>query len=95
MMADYALAAAFAVTFPGLLAWLAARRWGLAGIIAALAVCAVAALIGRNVTADVLTGDDQLRRAGWIYFVILPGVVSLVLGAVAGFWTAHRRRLDG
>lgn len=94
MIADYALPAALAGTLPGLLAWLAARRFGLAGLLGALALCAVLAVVGWNLTLDVLTGDDQLRRAGVIFFVVVPGVVSLILGAIAGFWHAYRRRLD-
>ena len=31
--------------------------------------------------------------AALIFLVAVPGVVSLILGAVAGFWTAHRRRI--
>ena len=94
MIGDYALPAALAGTLPGLLAWLAARRFGLAGLLGALALCAVLAIVGWNLTLDVLTGEDQLRRSGVIFFVVVPGVVSLILGAIAGFWTAHRRRID-
>ena len=94
MIGDYALPAALAGTLPGLLAWLAARRFGLAGLMGALALCAMLAIVGWNLTLDVLTGDDQLRRAGVIFFIVVPGVVSLILGAIAGFWEAHRRRLD-
>jgi|GEM_PF-5547541 len=92
MIEDYALPAALAVTLPGMLAWLGARRFGLAGLMAVLGLCAVLAIIGWNLTRDVLTGDDQLRRAGIIFFVVVPGMVSVVLGAIAGFWEAHRRR---
>ena len=94
MIGDYALPAALAGTLPGLLAWLAARRFGLAGLMGALALCAVLAIVGWNLTLDVLTGEDQLRRSGVIFFVVVPGVVSLILGAIAGFWEAHRRRVD-
>ena len=94
MIGDYALPAALAGTLPGLLAWLAARRFGLTGLMSALALCAVLAIVGWNLTLDVLTGDDQLRRAGVIFFIVVPGVVSLILGAIAGFWEAHRRRID-
>ena len=94
MIGDYALPAALAGTLPGLLAWLAARRFGLAGLLGALALCAVLAIVGWNLTLDVLTGEDQLRRSGVIFFVVVPGVVSLILGAIAGFWEAHRRRVD-
>ena len=93
MIDDFALPAALAGTLPGLVAWLAARRFGLAGLMGALAFCAVLAIVGWNLTLDVLTGDDQLRRAGIIFFIVVPGVVSLILGAIAGFWDAHRRRI--
>lgn len=93
MIGDFALPAALAGTLPGLLAWLAARRFGLAGLMGALAVCGMLAILGWNLTRDVLTGDDQLRRAGIIFFIAVPGVVSLILGAIAGFWEAHRRRI--
>ena len=93
MIGDFALPAALAGTLPGLLAWWAARRLGLAGLMGALALCAVLAIVGWNLTLDVLTGDDQLRRAGIIFFIVVPGVVSLILGAIAGFWDAHRRRI--
>lgn len=93
MFADYALAAALAGTLPGLAAWLAARRWGLAGVLGALALCAVVALIGWPLTREVRSGDAQTRQAALIFLVAVPGVVSLILGAVAGFWTAHRRRI--
>ncbi|MBV0890691.1 hypothetical protein KTN05_02350 [Paracoccus sp. Z118] len=92
MIDDYALPAALAVTLPGLLAWLAARRFGLSGLMGVLVICAVAAVAGWSLTRDVLTGDPHLRRSGMIFFVIVPGLVSLVLGAVAGFWEALRRR---
>ena len=94
MLGDFALPAALAGTLPGLLAWLAARRFGLAGLMGALAACGLLAIVGWNLTRDVLTGDDQLRRAGVIFFIVVPGVVSLILGAIAGFWAAHRRRID-
>ena len=93
MIGDYALPAALAGTLPGLLAWLAARRFGLSGLMGALAACGLLAIVGWNLTQDVLTGDDQLRRAGIIFFVVVPGIVSLILGAIAGFWEAHRRRI--
>lgn len=95
MIRDYALAAALAGTVPGLVAWLAGRRWGLSGLIGALVAVAVLAVVGWNLTREVLTGDPQVRRAGVIFFVIVPGLVSLVLGAVFGFWEAHRRRVTG
>lgn len=94
MIGDFALPAALAGTLPGLLAWMGARRLGLAGLLGALAACGALAILGWNLTLDVLTGDDQLRRAGIIFFVVVPGVVSLILGAIAGFWDAHRRRID-
>ncbi|MFC0340476.1 hypothetical protein [Paracoccus niistensis] len=94
MIGDFALPAALAGTLPGLLAWLAARRFGLVGLMGALASCGLLAIVGWNLTRDVLTGDDQLRRAGIIFFIVVPGVVSLILGAIAGFWEAHRRRID-
>ena len=94
MIGDFALPAALAGTLPGLLAWLAARRFGLAGLMGALAACGLLAIVGWNLTRDVLTGDDQMRRAGVIFFIVVPGVVSLILGAIAGFWAAHRRRID-
>jgi len=94
VVGDFALPAALAGTLPGLLAWLAARRFGLAGLMGALAVCGLLAIVGWNLSQDVLTGDDQLRRAGIIFFIVVPGVVSLILGAIAGFWDAHRRRID-
>ena len=94
MIGDFALSAALAGTLPGLLAWLAARRFGLAGLMGALAACGLLAIVGWNLTRDVLTGDDQMRRAGVIFFIVVPGVVSLILGAIAGFWAAHRRRID-
>ena len=93
MIGDFALPAALAGTLPGLLAWLAARRFGLAGLMGALAACGLLAIVGWNLTRDVLTGDDQLRRSSIIFFVVVPGIVSVVLGAIAGFWEAHRRRL--
>jgi len=40
----------------------------------------------------VLTGDNQLRRAGIIFFAVVPGIVSVVLGTIAGFREAQRRR---
>ena len=92
MISDYALPAALAVTLPGLLAWLGGRRYGLAGLMTVLAICAVTAVVGWNLTRDVLTGDEQLRRSGMIFFVIVPMLVSAVLGSVAGFWEALRRR---
>ena len=94
MFADYALPAALAGTVPALLAWLAARRWGLAGLLGALAVCAVIALIGWNLTREVPPAAAQIAQANMIFLVIVPGLVSLILGAVAGFWDAHRRRPD-
>lgn len=93
MIGDYALPAALAVTLPGMLAWLGARRFGLSGLMAVLGLVALMAIVGWNLTRDVLTGDDQLRRAAIIFFVVVPGLVSVVLGAIAGFWEAHRRRL--
>ncbi|MBB1490490.1 hypothetical protein H5395_02840 [Paracoccus sp. MC1854] len=93
MIGDYALPAALAVTLPGVLAWLAGRRFGLAGLLAVMILIGVIAVIGWNLTRDVLTGDDQLRRSSIIFFVVVPGIVSVVLGAIAGFWEAHRRRL--
>lgn len=92
MIEDYALPAALAVTIPGFLAWAAARRFGLSGLMGALVICGVGAIVGWLLTRDVLTGDPHLRRSGMIFFVIVPGFVSLVLGAVAGFWEAFRRR---
>lgn len=94
MLSDYALPAALAGTVPGLLAWLAARRWGLAGLLGALAICAVVALIGWNLTREVPPAETQIAQANLIFLVIVPGLVSLILGAVAGFWDAHRRRPD-
>ncbi|MDO5369892.1 hypothetical protein [Paracoccus sp. (in: a-proteobacteria)] len=93
MIGDYALPAALAVTLPGMLAWASGRRFGLAGLIAVMILVGVMAIVGWNLTLEVLTGDDQLRRSSIIFFVVVPGIVSVVLGAIAGFWEAHRRRL--
>ena len=54
---------------------------------------AVVALVGWPLTREVRSGDAQTRQAALIFLVAVPGVVSLILGAVAGFWTAHRRRI--
>lgn len=92
MFADYALPAALAGTLPGLIAWLAARRWGLSGLLGALAVCAVIAFVGWNLTRQHPAADAQIRQANLIFLVIVPGLVSLILGAVFGFWEARGRR---
>ncbi len=92
MPQEFALFAAFAATLPGLAAWLAGRRYGLAGLLGALALVAIIAVPSWIITREVLTGDSQVRRAGMIFFVIVPGIVSLILGAVFGFWEANRRR---
>ncbi|HRO16220.1 MAG TPA: hypothetical protein PLL33_14515 [Paracoccus sp. (in: a-proteobacteria)] len=92
MIADWALTAALAVTLPGMAAWLLARRYGLAGIMGALAICAVLAIGGWISTRTVLTDEAQLRRSAIIFYVIVPGLVSLILGAIAGFWAALDNR---
>lgn len=92
MIGDYALPAALAVAVPGMLAWLAGRRFGLAGLMVVMILIGLMAIVGWNLTRDVLTGEDQLRRSSIIFFVLVPGIVSVVLGAIAGFWEAWRRR---
>ena len=94
MFSDFALAAALAGTLPGLAAWLAARRWGLAGLMGALLVCAIAAFVGWHLTRQPLGGQASTKQAGLVFLVALPASVSLVMGAVFGFWAAHQRRIS-
>jgi hypothetical protein len=92
VIASWALPAALAGTVPGFLAWLLARRYGLRGLLGALALCAVLGIVGWNLTREVLAEAAMTRQAGAIFYVVVPGVVSLILGAVAGFWAALDRR---
>lgn len=94
MIGDYAPAAALAAILPGLLAWLGTRRWGLIGLLGTLGLCAVVAVVGWILTQDVRVGDAQLLQAAIIFFIFVPGIVSLILGSVFGFWEAHRDRID-
>lgn len=92
MIAGWELPVALAAVVPGLIAWGLARRYGLAGVLGALAVCALIALIGWPLTREVRTGDAMHAQAMLIFWVVVPGLVSLVLGAVLGFWVALQRR---
>lgn len=81
-----------AALLPGLAAFILTRRNGPRGLAVALAICAAAALTGWLMTDRPLSGDATTTQALAIFLVIVPGLVSLVTGAVAGFWVALNRR---
>ncbi len=92
MISGWIVFAALAATLPGLVAWLLTRRYGLAGVLGALAVCALIAVVGWPLTREVRVGDAMHAQAIVIFWIVVPALVSLVLGAVVGFWSALQRR---
>ncbi|WP_134726392.1 hypothetical protein [Paracoccus luteus] len=92
ILGEWLVPGLIAAILPGLAAWWLTRRNGPLGLAMALAFCAVVAIGGWIITQNVLPLDQMARQAGIIFFVVTPALVSLVTGAVAGFWAAHRRR---
>lgn len=78
-----------AFILPGLLAWFLARRHGLGVFWVSLIIGALVMLYGwitaRPDIAPELAGLHTLV----IYFILLPGFMSMVLGAIVGAWQ-HR-----
>lgn len=89
MLQDLILPSIAAFTVPGLLAWFLARRHGLGVFWASLIAGALVMIYGwinaRPDIAPELAGQKTLL----IYFILLPGFMSLVLGAIVGAWQ-HR-----
>ena len=91
-LGDWLVPGLIAGIVPGLAAWWLTRRNGPLGLAMALGFCAVVALGGWIITQRTLPLDQMAQQAGIIFFVVTPALVSLILGAVAGFWAAHRER---
>lgn len=88
------LLTALALVVPGAVAFLLARRHGLAVLWATLIAGALLGIAGWIWTRAPAMGDDAIDRSITIYFVLLPGFVSLVLGAAAGALAGKERDAD-
>ncbi|MFV0293412.1 MAG: hypothetical protein ACK5II_09460 [Paracoccus sp. (in: a-proteobacteria)] len=75
-----------AFVLPGLVAWLLGRRYGLGVVWAALIAGAVVGIYGWINTRTPLPQDAAREQAVLIFFMLLPGFVSLVLGGLIGAW---------
>ncbi len=89
---DLILPTVAAFTLPGLVAWALARRHGLGVFWASLIAGAVVMVYGWLVSRPDIAADAAGQRVLLIYFVLLPGFMSLVLGAIVGAWQ-HRMRM--
>ena len=78
------LLATAAFLLPTAVAFAAGRRFGIQILWAALIAGALLGIFGWIVTRDPLFGEAAMRRSITIYFVLLPGFVGLVLGAIGG-----------
>ena len=94
IVTEAAALTALAATLPGLLAFAGARRWGTAGLIGALCLCAVVAVLVLTPAQGAGVDPMPSRDASPLLFVVLPGMLSLLLGALLGFRTAERREID-
>lgn len=81
-----------AFTLPGLVAWRLARRRGLAVFWASLALGALVMIYGWLTANPDIAAETAGRHTLVIYFVLLPGFMSMVLGAVLGAWQQLERR---
>ena len=93
MLSDYALPAALAGTVPGLLAWLAARRWGLAGLLGALAWREPrrALLLALAIAFPFLADNDYhltVMSTAFIYAIATIGL-NLITGYTGQYNLAH------
>ncbi|MDO5647883.1 hypothetical protein [Paracoccus sp. (in: a-proteobacteria)] len=95
-MTDPAVLMGLALTaflVPGAVAYVAARRFGLMILWAALIAGGLLGVVGWIITREPLYGADALQRSIRIYFMLLPGFVGVVLGAVWGA-LSWRARID-
>lgn len=81
-----------ALAVPGTLTFLAARKWGLVVVWGVLVAGAVVGIWGWLQTREPAMGDDFAPRHILIFFILLPGYVSMVTGAAAGLVTYLSRR---
>ncbi|MFI0395482.1 hypothetical protein [Paracoccus jiaweipingae] len=83
---------AIALSLPGILGFFAARKWGVAVVWWLLIAGAVLGVWGWLNTREPALGDDFAPRHILIFFVLLPGYVSVVGGAAAGVMAHLARR---
>ncbi|MFV0410000.1 MAG: hypothetical protein ACK5LJ_10000 [Paracoccus sp. (in: a-proteobacteria)] len=75
-----------AFLLPGLTGWFAGRRFGIRALWTVLAAGAVLAIWGWLNTRTPLAHDAARDQAVLIFFILLPGVVSLITGTLIGAW---------
>ena len=83
-----------AFTLPGLAAWLLGRRHGLGVFWISLIAGALVMLYGWFTARPALAPEVAGQHTLVIYFLLLPGFMSLVLGAILGAWQ-HRMATFG
>ncbi len=83
-----------AFILPGLVSWLLSRRYGLGVVWAALIAGLIIGIFGWIKTREPQFEEAARQQAVLVYFLLLPGFVSLVTGAAIGAWQ-HRARSDG
>lgn len=88
-MNEVTIAVLAAFTLPGLAAWLLARRHGLGVFWVSLIMGALVMLYGWFTARPALAPEVAGQHTLVIYFLLLPGFMSLVLGAILGAWQ-HR-----
>ena len=75
-----------AFTLPGIVAWYIGRRHGLGVFWASLVVGALVMVYGWITARPGIAPELASRYTLTIYFVLLPALLSLVLGAFLGAW---------
>lgn len=91
---DLLILSLVALILPGVITFFLAHRYGLAVLWAALIAGAILGIVGWIWTRTPVLGDDAISRSITIYFIMLPGFVSLVLGAAAGALAGKGRHAD-
>lgn len=81
-----------AFTLPGMLTWFLARRQGLGVFWASLVAGALVMFYGWLTARPDIAPEIAGRHTLAIYFLLLPGFMSMVLGAILGAW---RHRFHG
>lgn len=92
--ADVMILTLAALVVPAAVAFWLARRHGLGVLWATLIAGALLGIAGWIWTRAPALGDDAIDRSITIYFILLPGFVSLVLGAAAGALAGRDRDAD-